>query len=109
MHIVSELKRSVSCYCTTVSQIDVALADLQCWLTQNIVTKPFIAHLLLEQLEQTDTEQLCSQLENRWISDLDQCGTLEPHQLSEISEEILEHVRPLCKKVYLDCCNCLFL
>lgn len=105
MHIVSELKRSVSRYSTTVSQIDVALVDLQCWLSQNTVTKPFVANLLLEQLEQMDTEQLCNRLENRWVSDLGQSGILAPHQLSEISEEILEYIRPLCKKMYIDCCN----
>ena len=99
---VRELLDSTRSYSTIVSSIDVALANLQCWFTQRGGEEPLIAPLLLKHLEeQAHTAQLCQEIESRLILSLEKADALPESTI--IGEQILEHVRPICRDIYIEC------
>lgn len=106
--LIGELAAETRLYAASVTQVDVMLAHLQGWFTEQGSVEPLFAPLLKESLtERVNPAQLRGELES-WVGcAISHWGALESSKTAALCEQILTRTRPLCLEVYTECCRSL--
>lgn len=105
--LVGELAQQTRLYADSVEQLDAKLASLQNYFTSRGLVEPlflpFLQHFLSKQFNST---HLRSELESWMGFPFNQWSILESTQTTDLGEQILARMRPLCLEVYAECCRC---